>query len=62
MCGFPLNVGYQSADAVADAVRATNVHQNFDKDVEFALAVHVHPYCNNILSVWVYIASLIRTR
>ncbi len=55
-------MGYESKEKVIQAVRATNVHLNFNPGVEFALAVHVHAYSNNILSVWVYIASLIKLR
>ena len=62
MTGFPLHMGFESTEAVVEAVRATNVHLNFARDVEFALACHVHRYSNNILSVWVYVASLVRRR
>ena len=30
--------------------------------VEFALAVHVEPYPNTVMSVWVYVASMVRKR
>lgn len=49
-------------DRIADAVYGTNVHANANPDVEFALAVYVHAYTNNILSVWVYVASLVKRR
>lgn len=60
--GFPLNFSYTTTEDIIEAVRATNVWKNFHPDVEFALAVHIHPYPNGILSVWVYIASLIKRR
>lgn len=62
MCGFPINMPYTDTKAVCDAVYATGVHNYETSDVEFAVAVHVHPYPNSVLSVWVYVASLIRLR
>ncbi len=60
MTGCPINQSYTGLDPLIEAVHATRVHINDTNDVEFALAVHVHPYPNNVISVWVYIASLIR--
>ena len=53
---------YSEMKVLCDAVYATGVHQYESSDVEFALAVHVHPYPSNVLSVWIYVASLIRKR
>lgn len=33
---------------------------NEEPGVEFALAVHVEPYPNSVMSVWVYVASLVK--
>lgn len=46
---------------IIEAVYSTGVHNVQASNVEFALAVYVHPYPNNVLSVWVYLASLVRT-
>lgn len=62
MCGFPINMAFTRIEAVTEAVKATGVHSTESDEVEFALAVYVHPYPNNVLSVWVYVASLIRRR
>ncbi|XP_063222890.1 coiled-coil and C2 domain-containing protein 2A isoform X2 [Bacillus rossius redtenbacheri] len=62
MCGFPINLPYVDMTTVTEAVKATGVHFNESPDVEFALAVHIHPFPNNVLSVWVYVASLIKRR
>jgi len=62
LSGFPLNMPYSEMKVLCDAVYATGVHQYESSDVEFALAVHVHPYPSNVLSVWIYVASLIRKR
>lgn len=51
---------YTDVQAVIDAVYQTGLHASEFPQTEFALAVYIHPYPNNILSVWVYLASLAR--
>lgn len=53
---------YNEINPIVDAVFSTRVHAHETSDVEFALAVYIHPYPNDVLSVWVYVASLIRSR
>lgn len=60
MTGFPLNMRFASMRNIIEAVHNTRVHKLEDKDTEFALAVHVNAYPNNIFSVWIYIAGLHR--
>ncbi|XP_076317683.1 coiled-coil and C2 domain-containing protein 2A-like isoform X2 [Tachypleus tridentatus] len=60
VCGFPLSMPYTDIENVVEAVFATGIHQIEDKDVEFALAVHIHPYPCTVLAVWVYLAVLKR--
>ncbi|KAK0134280.1 Coiled-coil and C2 domain-containing protein 2A [Merluccius polli] len=60
--GFPLHLPFSELRPVIEAVYSTGVHSVEASNVEFALAVYVHPYPNNVLSVWVYLASLLRTR
>ncbi|KAL1129085.1 hypothetical protein AAG570_013616, partial [Ranatra chinensis] len=62
MCGFPINMPYSSSSELIDAVTATGVHLNDSADIEFAAAVYVHAFPSNVLSVWVYVASLVRRR
>lgn len=62
VCGFPINMPYTDVDAVMEAVKATGVHSNESEDVEFALAAYIYPYPCDVLSVWVYVASLTRRR
>ena len=62
MTGFPVNMPFTEMDPIIESVYATGVHNNESKDVEFALAVHIHAYPNTVLSVWVYVANLIRKR
>lgn len=58
--GFPLNFPYTDIDTAVEILFNTDVHSNEDTAAEFALAVYVHPFVNNIFSVWVYVASLTR--
>ncbi|XP_066527206.1 coiled-coil and C2 domain-containing protein 2A isoform X2 [Hoplias malabaricus] len=60
--GFPLHLPFSELRPIIEAVYSTGVHNVEAPNVEFALAVYVHPYPSNVLSVWIYIASLIRTR
>ncbi|XP_074640810.1 coiled-coil and C2 domain-containing protein 2A-like isoform X2 [Tubulanus polymorphus] len=62
MSGFPINLPFTDVEPIIDSVYSTGVHENQAKDVEFAVAVHIIPYPNSVMSVWVYIASLIRKR
>ncbi|CAL1548859.1 unnamed protein product [Lymnaea stagnalis] len=60
--GFPLNIPYTDMDSITETVFSTGVHAQETSDVEFALAVYVHGYTNNVMSIWIYVASLIRLR
>ncbi|XP_046725486.1 coiled-coil and C2 domain-containing protein 2A isoform X2 [Silurus meridionalis] len=60
--GFPLHLPFSEIRPIVEAVHSTGVHSVEAPNVEFALAVYVHPYPSNVLSVWVYLASLVRTR
>uniref|UniRef100_I3M6E0 Coiled-coil and C2 domain containing 2B n=1 Tax=Ictidomys tridecemlineatus TaxID=43179 RepID=I3M6E0_ICTTR len=58
--GFPIQMRYTDVQSVIDAVYQTGIHASEFPQTEYALAVYIHPYPNNILSVWVYLASLAR--
>ncbi|XP_075390133.1 protein CC2D2B isoform X1 [Tenrec ecaudatus] len=60
VAGFPLQMPYTDVQSVVDVVYQTGIHASEFPQTEFALAVYIHPYPNNILSVWVYVASLAR--
>ena len=62
VCGFPLHFGYSNMETIIEAVKATGVHLDRDPGVEFSLAVLVEPYPGSVMSVWVYVASIIRRR
>ncbi|BES93155.1 coiled-coil and Hypothetical protein containing [Nesidiocoris tenuis] len=62
MCGFPINLPYTGPSSLVEAVKSTGVHLNDAPEMEFSAAVYVRPFPSNILSVWIYVASLIRKR
>ena len=47
-------------DKVVEAVYSTGIHNVKHQDVEFSMAVHVHPYPSGVEAVWVYIGCLVR--
>uniref|UniRef100_A0A8C0ZJR8 Coiled-coil and C2 domain containing 2A n=1 Tax=Cyanistes caeruleus TaxID=156563 RepID=A0A8C0ZJR8_CYACU len=60
--GFPIHMPYSEVRPLIEAVHSTRVHTIDVSSVEFALAVYVHAYPQNVLSVWIYVASLVRNR
>ncbi|XP_032541704.1 coiled-coil and C2 domain-containing protein 2A isoform X2 [Chiroxiphia lanceolata] len=58
--GFPIHMPYSEVRPLIEAVHSTGVHSIDVSNVEFALAVYIHPYPQNVLSVWIYVASLVR--
>lgn len=58
MNGFPFNVPYTSIADIILKVKNTEIYVNEDEDTEFALAVYIHNYPNDVISVWLYIATL----
>uniref|UniRef100_A0ACB8E6U6 Coiled-coil and C2 domain-containing protein 2A n=1 Tax=Sphaerodactylus townsendi TaxID=933632 RepID=A0ACB8E6U6_9SAUR len=60
--GFPIHVPFSEISPLIEAVYTTGVHNIDVPNIEFALAVYVHAYPKSVLSVWVYVASLVRNR
>lgn len=60
--GFPLNQTFESFDKLAELVFGTDIHENYNPDVMFALSVRCDVYPNKVISCWVFIASLIRRK
>ena len=58
--GFPLNFTFTDVKAISYAIKDTNIHMNEDPDVKFAITVKCFGYSNGIISVWVYVAALVR--
>lgn len=50
---------YLDIQSVTEAVYQTGIHSSEIPYTEFALAVYIHPYPNKILSVWIYLVSLV---
>lgn len=60
LSGFPINMSFTEVPPVSEAVYSTGVHTIEDPDVEFALAVHIHPYPQGVFSLWIYVGTLRR--
>ncbi|NXT27657.1 C2D2B protein, partial [Syrrhaptes paradoxus] len=60
--GFPIHMPFSEVRPLIEAVHSTGVHTIDVSHVEFALAVYIHAYPQNVLSVWIYVASLVRNR
>ncbi|XP_053631071.2 coiled-coil and C2 domain-containing protein 2A isoform X2 [Cherax quadricarinatus] len=60
VCGVCVHQGYSSIASVVEAVHSTGVHLTQAPDTEFALALHLKLYPAFIISVWVYVASLVK--
>ncbi|XP_017125182.1 coiled-coil and C2 domain-containing protein 2A [Drosophila elegans] len=57
--GFTLNFAYTNLAAISERIRTTCIHYNHDAMVEFCVAVHVHAHANDVLSVWVFLLSMV---
>uniref|UniRef100_A0A8C9KVJ1 Coiled-coil and C2 domain containing 2A n=1 Tax=Serinus canaria TaxID=9135 RepID=A0A8C9KVJ1_SERCA len=60
--GFPIHMPYSEVRPLIEAVHSTRVHTIDVSNVEFALAAYIHAYPQNVLSIWIYVASLVRNR
>ncbi|XP_050733212.1 coiled-coil and C2 domain-containing protein 2A-like [Eriocheir sinensis] len=60
VCGVCIHQGYSTAAGVVAAVHGAGVHLTQAPGVEFALAIHLHAYPGQVLSVWVYVAALLQ--
>lgn len=63
LTGFPMNMPFSDLKSISDAIFSTGVHETASLEesktnVEFVVAVHIHPYPCNVLSVWIYVASI----
>uniref|UniRef100_A0A1I8P3X0 C2 domain-containing protein n=1 Tax=Stomoxys calcitrans TaxID=35570 RepID=A0A1I8P3X0_STOCA len=57
--GFTLNYSYTNLNQISERIKTTGLHLNSNKNVEFSVAVHIHTYPNNILSVWIFLISIV---
>eukprot|EP00063_Salmo_salar_P034840 XP_014009675.1 PREDICTED: coiled-coil and C2 domain-containing protein 2A-like isoform X2 [Salmo salar] len=58
--GFPIHMAYQDMSTVIEAVYNTRIHSTEIPGTEFALSTYIHPYPNHILSVWIFLATLVK--
>ena len=58
MLGFPLNMPLTSIERAIELVFNTGVHLDDQPDTEFALAVRLHAYPNEVYSLWIYVATI----
>ncbi|XP_058980735.1 coiled-coil and C2 domain-containing protein 2A [Musca domestica] len=57
--GFTLNYSYTNLNQISERIKSTGIHLNSNKNVEFSLAVHIHSYPNNVLSIWIFLISIV---
>lgn len=60
--GYPLNFTFTDVKAISYAVKDTGIHMNEDPNVKFAITVKCFGYPCGVVSVWVYVAALVRKR
>lgn len=51
--------GYINRRKLIEDILNMHLHMNVEKNVQFALAVHVQPFINQIISVSVALATLV---
>ncbi|KAH8314556.1 hypothetical protein KR059_012669 [Drosophila kikkawai] len=57
--GFTLNFAYTNLAAISERIRTTCIHYNNDASVEFCVAVHLHAHVNDVISVWLFLMSMV---
>jgi coiled-coil and C2 domain-containing protein 2A len=60
MTGHPINIPYTDVGALLSVIFNSDVHSNISTGVEFALAIHCEGYPGKFVSVWIFLASLVR--
>lgn len=55
-----LHMAYTNTDAIIEQVQRTQIHRTEIPGTEFAVSVYIHPYPNDILSVWIFLATLVQ--
>ena len=55
---MPMNFPFTDISDIIQRIKSTGTHETKNPEAQFALAVSIFPYTNNVLSVWVYFAAL----
>lgn len=56
--GLLINIPYESASAIAKIIKSYGVHLKSDTNCEFVLVNYIHSYGGQVLSVWLFLASI----
>ena len=59
LSGYPLHFPYANILHIVTSIERTGLHLTEDRRVEFGLAVFVYPYPNDVVSVWVFLVTMI---
>lgn len=57
--GYTINTKYTNLSSIVTEIKNTGIHLNLDNKVEFASSVFIKEYANNVLSVWIFLVTLI---
>ncbi len=59
LTGCPIHVPYSDVDAILNKIKSMCIHETNDSDAQFVMAVRVFPLVNNLVSVWIYVGTVI---
>lgn len=57
--GYTINSKYTNLSSIVTQIKNTGIHLNLDNKVEFASSVYIKEYANNVISIWIFLVSLI---
>lgn len=57
--GYSINCRYNNLSSIVTEIKNTGIHLNLENKVEFAVNVYVKEYANNVLSIWIFLMSLV---
>lgn len=62
MYGFPLNFSFVDYERAWDEIKATGIADIMSDDIEFLCITRCFPYPHYVLSTWVFIAVLYKSK
>lgn len=57
--GFSLHIPFTNVGEILSRIESTEIHRNKNPQVEFGIGVRVFAYPSGLLSVWVFLCSLV---